>query len=55
MSVLSKAINEEQWELASLCLLLGLTRALAKIPPDSLYGMLEVLEGPQHPEGNHGA
>ncbi len=54
MSVLSKAIKSEQWELASLCLLLALTKGLSNIPADSLNGMGEVLEGDKSLEGNHG-
>ena len=53
MSVLSKAIQSEQWELASLCLLLALSRVLARIPSDSLNGMLEVLEGGQSSGSSH--
>ena len=41
--MLSNAIRQEQWELAALCLLLGMERVLEKIPPDSLEGMLETL------------
>ena len=44
MGALRVAINEEQWELASLYLLLGLIRTAVKIPEDALPGLLEVLE-----------
>ncbi len=54
MSVLSEAIKTERWELASLCLLLGLARVLSRIPADSLNGLLEVLEGEEPSGSNHG-
>ena len=45
MRALRVAITEEQWELASLCLLLGLLRSALSIPEDALPGLLEVLAG----------
>jgi len=47
MSVLARAIARKQWELAALCLLLGLLEAALKVPPDSLEGLIEVVEGAQ--------
>ncbi|HEU4760129.1 MAG TPA: hypothetical protein VFT91_09140 [Dehalococcoidia bacterium] len=44
MATLAEAIEARQWELAALCLLLGVTRAAAALPPDALEGLLEVLE-----------
>jgi hypothetical protein len=43
MSALALAIERKQWELAALYLLLGVSRAAAKLPPDAVYGLLEVL------------
>ena len=43
MQTLAVAIERKQWELAALCLLLGLTEAAAKLPPDAIEGLLEVL------------
>ena len=45
MSLLSRAIRQERWEVAALCLLIGLLRAAAEVPEDALPGLLEVLEG----------
>jgi len=50
VSVLSNAVRQEQWELAALCLLLGMEKTLEKIPPDSLEGMMEMLEANSAPE-----
>ena len=43
MQTLALAIERKQWELAALCLLLGLTEAAATLPPDAIEGLLEVL------------
>jgi hypothetical protein len=43
MSALALAIEQKEWELAALYLLLGVSRAAAKLPPDAIYGLLEVL------------
>jgi len=43
MSILARAIATNQWELAALCLLLGLLEAAIKVPPDSLDGLVEVV------------
>ena len=45
MSTLATAIGSKQWELAALCLLLGLWQKLSQLPADSLEGLLDVLEG----------
>lgn len=45
MSVLAQAIERKQWELVALYLALGVSEAAAKLPPDAIYGLLEVLEG----------
>ena len=42
------AIERQQWELAALCLLLGVSRAAAALPPDAVEGLIEVLDaGPE--------
>src|SRR3990172_2466671 len=52
MSILAVAIERQQWELAALCLLLGVTRAAAALPPDALEGLIEVLDaGPERRTG----
>jgi hypothetical protein len=43
MSALALAIERKQWELAALYLLLGVSRAAAKLPPDAINGLMEVL------------
>jgi hypothetical protein len=43
MQTLAVALERKQWELAALCLLLGLTEAAAKLPPEAIEGLLEVL------------
>jgi len=45
VTTLALAIQRKQWELASLCLLLGVTEAAAALPPDAVEGLLEVLAG----------
>ncbi len=46
MTALAAAIEQGQWELASLYLLLGVSRAAAALPPDAIDGLLEELEPP---------
>lgn len=43
MTDLAVAIDEQQWELAALYLLLGVTQAAAQLPPEALDGLLEIL------------
>ena len=50
MSALALAIERKQWELTALYLLLGVSQAAAKLPPDAIYGLLEVLSA----EGGEG-
>ena len=45
MSMLAVAIKRREWELASLCLLMGILEAAAALPPDAVEGLLEVLAG----------
>ena len=58
MSTLSVAIQGKRWELAALCLLLGVTEAAAALPPDAIEGLLEVLAGledeERRPRRGHG-
>ncbi len=51
MSALAVAIHEKRWELAALCLLLGVTEAAAALPPDAVEGLLEVLAGLEAEDG----
>jgi len=45
VSTLAVAIERKQWELVSLCLLVGIVEAAAALPPDAVEGLLEVLAG----------
>lgn len=45
MSVLSVALQREEWEVAALCLLLGLAQSLSRLPPDAVLGLVEMAEG----------
>ena len=51
MSTLAVAIQTKQWELASLCLLMGIVEAAAALPPDAVEGLLEVLAQTGQPIG----
>ena len=46
-TVLAEAITQERWELAALCLLLGLVRTVERLPPDALPALLELLGEPR--------
>lgn len=43
MSTLAVAIERKEWELVSLCLLMGVVDAAAALPPDAVEELLEVL------------
>ncbi|MEE8369353.1 MAG: hypothetical protein V3S00_01140 [Dehalococcoidia bacterium] len=43
MTTLTMAIERQQWELAALYLLWGVSRAAAVLPPDAVEGLLAVL------------
>lgn len=51
MSALAWAISKRQWDLAALCLLLGLLETLSKLPVDSIEGVLDILEGKNAKKG----
>lgn len=42
---LERIVAEEEWELMSLCLLVGMLRSSLAMPEDALTELLEVLEG----------
>ncbi len=42
---LDRIVAEEEWELMSLCLLLGMLRSSLAVPEDALTELMEVLEG----------
>jgi hypothetical protein len=45
-SVLALALERRAWSLAALCLLLGVADAAARLPPETLESLLELLEAP---------
>ena len=45
MSSFALAVERREWSLVSLFLLLGVAEAAAKLPPDALSGLLDLLEG----------
>ena len=45
VKLLAVAIEQERWHLAALCLVLGCLRLAAELPPDTVVGLLEALEG----------
>ncbi|MDO8691232.1 MAG: hypothetical protein Q7R39_14695 [Dehalococcoidia bacterium] len=42
---LAQALAREDFDSAARCLLAGVARALEKLPPDSLEGMLDAITG----------
>jgi hypothetical protein len=45
-SVLAMALERRSWALASLCLLLGVADAAARLTPEALEQLLDLLEAP---------
>jgi hypothetical protein len=45
-SLLAIAIERRAWSLASLCLLLGVAEAAARLTPEALEQLLDLLETP---------
>ncbi|MCJ7490567.1 MAG: hypothetical protein MUP15_00135 [Dehalococcoidia bacterium] len=46
MSRLAIAVERQEWTVVALYLLLGVAEVAAKLPPDAVTGLLELLEGP---------
>jgi len=44
---LALALKRRQWDLAALYLLLGISEAAAKLPPESLEAILDLLSQPE--------
>ena len=42
---LTQAIERKEWELVSLMLLLGVSEVAAKLPPESLAALLDIIGG----------
>lgn len=43
-SVLALALERREWSLAAICLLIGVTEAASKLPPEAIESLLELLE-----------
>ncbi len=52
-SVLALALERREWSLAALCLLLGVSDAAARLPPETLESLLELLEPPDRGRGRN--
>jgi len=51
MSTLAWAISRRRWDLAALCLLLGLAEAISRLPADSVEGLIDILDGENGKKG----
>lgn len=51
MSAFAIAIERKQWSLVSLYLLLGVSAAAAKLPPETLLALVDLLGGAEPPPG----
>ena len=47
--LLAIAIEREQWELAALCLLVGVTEAARALPPEAVEALIDVLAAEPDP------
>jgi len=45
VSVLARAIERRQWQVAALCLVLGLLETVSRLPVDAVIGLFDVLNG----------
>lgn len=54
MSTLAIAIENQQWELAALYLLLGMAQAAAQLPPEAVHGLVEILDNEPRREARPG-
>lgn len=45
VSVLARAIERRQWQVAALCLVLGLLETVSRLPVDAVIGLFDVLDG----------
>ena len=50
-SLLAQAIEREDWEVAALCLMLGVVEAAEKLPRETLDALLDELEIDHRPPG----
>ena len=45
MSTIATAIQRQEWEVVVICLLRGFVQVASRLPPETLYQLLEALEG----------
>lgn len=50
MTGLAVAVERQEWRLVALYLLLGVSRAAAKLPPETVNQLLELLGGDEPPQ-----
>ena len=48
MTTIATAIKRQDWEVVAFCLLRGFVQAASRLPPETLYHLVEALDG----EGN---
>lgn len=53
MTRFEAAIEQKQWEVVCLYLLLGVTEAASMLPPETLSELLDLLAGDEATEGRH--
>ena len=51
MTRFEEAVQRKQWEVVCLYLLLGVTEAASKLPPESLSALLDLLAGEDEGRG----
>ncbi len=51
-SLLATAVKKKNWDLVALCLLIGVVEEAARLPPETLESLLELLELPHHDARN---
>lgn len=53
-TALAKAIEKQEWPVVSLYLLLGVSTAASKLPPETLVVLLDMLGGAEEGAGDGG-
>ena len=53
MRAFEVAVERQQWELVALYLLLGISQAASKLPPESLTALIDLLGGESGDEHAH--
>ena len=50
MTAFQVAVERQQWQLVALYLLLGISEAASKLPPESLTALIDLLGGEDEPQ-----